>query len=459
MNRYWCELITEARFLQGKSMLNRIYSQLISGHLKHDIIAYANAKNIINVAVISIIAIPFYALIYYFFNDPKVSYLLLVLSIFFLFSIWIIQATGSLTMSREIFVGSLFVCLFWISYNTGGFHSSAAIWLALPPLLAIVFGNIYSGIFWGVVGIVSFLVLFLLSDYNVPLPNSHISNSLLLDVYSRSGLVIVMFLLAYFFDLGKRDAILKLELAKQESDYLSQKAQEAVRAKNEFLENMSHELRTPLNSIMGFAELMTSNKINPETHNELNNIILSSSKDLTKMIENMLDMSQIELEQIEFIPTDVSLPKLIDEVKLIHNDLISGKNLQLSIIINPTIKMIKTDPDKLRLMLSCYLSNAIKFSDKNKKIEIRAFPLSTNEFCIEVEDQGIGIKKEDLNKLFTPFTQIDMSATKKYQGIGIELALTHRIAEAQGGRVGVKSEIGKGSIFFIILPKKEQNQM
>src|SRR5204863_6475410 len=118
-------------------MLNRIYNRLISDRLKHDIIAYANAKNIINVALISIIAIPFYALIYYFFNDPKVSYILLALGICFLFSIWIIQIIGSLIMSREIFVGSLFLCLFWISYNTGGFLSSSAIWLAIPPLLAI----------------------------------------------------------------------------------------------------------------------------------------------------------------------------------------------------------------------------------------------------------------------------------------------------------------------------------
>lgn len=356
-------------------------------------------------------------------------------------------------MSREIFVGSLFLCLFWISYNTGGFLSSSAIWLTIPPLLAIVFGDVKSGILWGVVCTISFFALFMLDYLHVPLPNSTISNKLLLDVYSRTGLVIVIFLLAYFFDLGKREAILKFAIAKQEADYLAEKAQEAVRVKNEFLENMSHELRTPLNSIVGLAELISGDKIDSETNNELTKIILSSSKDLTNMIENMLDMSQIEFGRMEFTPAYVYLPKLIDEVSMLYYDSILEKKLHLNIAINPAVKTIKTDPDKLRLILSSYLSNAIKFSNKDKKIEIRALPFSANEVCFEVEDQGIGIKDEDLDKLFIPFTQIDMTMTKKHQGIGIALALIRRIAEAQGGRVGVKSELGKGSIFSVILPK------
>lgn len=260
-----------------------------------------------------------------------------------------------------------------------------------------------------------------------------------------------MFLLAYFFDLGKREAILKLEIAKQESDYLSEKAQEAVRVKNEFLENMSHELRTPLSGIASCIGLLTSNKLDHENITELNKMILSSSKDLTKMIESMLEMSELEFGQIEFSPQPTDLDKIINEVKIMHDELILEKNLYLIIKINPAIQTVTTDQDKLRIILSNFISNAIKFSNNNKKIEIRAFPLASHEFCIEIEDQGVGIKKEDINKLFIPFVQLDMSMSKKYQGIGIGLALTRRLAEAQGGRVGVESEPGKGSIFSVIL--------
>lgn len=168
-------------------MLNRIYNRLISDRLKHDVIAYSNAKNIINVGIISVVAIPSYALIYYTFNEPRVTYLLLTLSIFYLCSIWTIATIGSLMMSREIFVGSLFLCLFWISYITGGFTSAAAIWLVLPPLLAIIFGSVRSGLFWGFIGTMSFLVLFLCNYFNFPLPNSPVSNNMLLDVFSRGG--------------------------------------------------------------------------------------------------------------------------------------------------------------------------------------------------------------------------------------------------------------------------------
>src|SRR5699024_1142278 len=108
--------------------------------------------------------------------------------------------------------------------------------------------------------------------------------------------------------------ILKFELAKQNSDYLTEKVQEAMRVKNEFLENMSHELRTPLNCIMGVAELLSSNKVDPKMNAELNSMILSSSKDLTRMIENMLEMSQVEFGKLEFTPAFIYLPKLIDEI-------------------------------------------------------------------------------------------------------------------------------------------------
>jgi signal transduction histidine kinase len=256
--------------------------------------------------------------------------------------------------------------------------------------------------------------------------------------------------------------MLKLEIAKQESDYLMEKSQEAVRAKNEFLENMSHELRTPLNTIIGYTELLLDNEMSSEQNNEFTQIILSSSKKLTGMVDDLLTMSRIEFGEIRFYPTLINLPKLIADVKLPFYDSVAEKKLNIKIMVDPDLKLIKTDPSKLRQMLSCYLSNAIKFSHPEGKIEIRAFSIKNDEFRIEVEDQGIGVNKENLDKLFVLFSQQDMSKSKKYQGMGLGLALTRRIAEAQGGKVGVQSELNKGSIFYIILlnsaPQKINHQ-
>ena len=116
------------------------------------------------------------------------------------------------------------------------------------------------------------------------------------------------------------------------------------------------------------------------------------------------------------------------------------------------IKTVITDPFRLRQVFFNYVSNAIKFSHIGGQVTVRIFPVNAKQFRIEVEDTGIGIREEDIDKLFMAFQQLDASMAKKYQGTGIGLALVRRIVENQGGEVGVKSTFGKGSIFFAILP-------
>lgn len=232
-------------------------------------------------------------------------------------------------------------------------------------------------------------------------------------------------------------------------------AQEANRLKSEFLANMSHELRSPLNGIIGFAELMHLEKVGPVSpeHKEYLGDILTSSRHLLQLINDILDLAKVESGKMEFRPEKIDLNIVINEVCDILRTLIAKKKINLTINIDPSLTSIIIDPAKLKQILYNYISNALKFTNENGSVIIRVIPEGTNYFRLEIEDNGIGIKEEDISKLFAEFQQLDASLDKKYQGTGLGLALTRRIAEAQGGQVGVNSAFGKGSIFYIVLPR------
>lgn len=251
----------------------------------------------------------------------------------------------------------------------------------------------------------------------------------------------------------KREEILATKNVELEEQ--NRLAQEANRLKSEFLANMSHELRSPLNGIIGFAELMHLGKVGPvsEEHKEYLGDILTSSRHLLQLINDILDLAKVESGKMEFHPEKVDLNIVVGEVCDILRTLISKRRIKLTVNIDPSVANIIIDPAKLKQILYNYISNALKFTQEGGSVSIRVIPEGTENFRLEVEDTGIGILEEDIPKLFVEFQQLDASLDKKYQGTGLGLALTRRIAEAQGGEVGVKSIVNKGSIFFVILPK------
>lgn len=236
-------------------------------------------------------------------------------------------------------------------------------------------------------------------------------------------------------------------------------AEQANNVKSEFLRNMSHELRTPLNSILGFAQIMSQEEINLLDIKEYSDSILSSANHLMQTLDDMFYMSTIESGQFEsqMMPEQIDLLVLTNEVKEMHNASIRKKYLQFTLKIDSTLTNIIIDPTNLKRVLFHLISNAVKFTPDNGHIEIRAFPFDKDQFRMEIKDTGIGIHKEDINKLFTTFQQLDSSMSKKYQGIGIGLALVRHIIESQGGQVGVENNIGPGSTFFITLPMHPKN--
>jgi PAS domain S-box-containing protein len=260
-------------------------------------------------------------------------------------------------------------------------------------------------------------------------------------------------------DITERKRLEEMEARRKshELEEENRRMQEANRLKSEFLANMSHELRTPLNAIIGFAELMFKGKVGAmaDNHKEYLGDILNSSRHLLQLINDVLDLAKVESGKTEFRPEHVNLGQIVAEVRDILRGLASTRRIRVDTDIDVSVTAAVLDPSKLKQVLYNYLSNALKFTPEQGLVTIRIARDEANadHVRIEVEDTGIGIRPEDTNRLFVEFQQLDGGAAKKYAGTGLGLALTKRIVEAQGGRVGVRSEPGKGSTFWAVLPR------
>ena len=235
----------------------------------------------------------------------------------------------------------------------------------------------------------------------------------------------------------------------------------ATQLKSEFLANMSHELRTPLNSITGFSEVLIDEMAGPvnEAQREYLGDILEGSRHLLHLINDVLDLSKVEAGKMTFRPEVVDLEHSIQETAQMLALMAKQKEIQIGSEVDPEGRHAFLDPARFKQVLFNYLSNALKFTPAKGKITVRVIAEADRWFRLEVEDTGVGIAHKDQQLLFQEFHQLDTSVSKQFQGAGLGLALTKRIVEAQGGRVGVQSQPGVGSIFFALLPRGKAEVM
>ena len=228
----------------------------------------------------------------------------------------------------------------------------------------------------------------------------------------------------------------------------------AAEAKNRFLANMSHELRTPLNGIIGFAEFLVDGRpgaLNPKQKEYLEDI-LSSGRHLLQLINDVLDLAKVEAGRMELSPERFSPYQAIKEVCSAAMPIAQNKNVRIDIEVAPELSEVTLDQQRFKQVLYNLLSNAIKFTDNGGAVEILAANDGAHRFKLVVKDTGIGIKSEDMPRLFREFEQLESGMSRRFEGTGLGLALTRKLLELQGGTISVESEVGKGSRFTVVLP-------
>jgi PAS domain S-box-containing protein len=247
------------------------------------------------------------------------------------------------------------------------------------------------------------------------------------------------------------------ELHKSNIDlfYARVEAEESNKSKSEFLSRMSHELRTPMNAILGFAQLLEMGELSPSQEKSIKHI-LTSGQHLLNLINEVLDISRIESGKVSISIEPVLLPDLVQEVTEILSPAISEKNIHLQVEINTIDKMyVKADKQRLKQILINLLNNAVKYNKEKGQIwvasEIISIDNATKKVRVYIKDTGIGIDSENLEKIFTPFERIGAEGSS-LEGTGLGLAVVKQLANLMQGKVGVSSELGVGSTFWIDLP-------
>ncbi len=274
-------------------------------------------------------------------------------------------------------------------------------------------------------------------------------------------------------DIRKANEMLRQEIEERKRAQLETKnatmaAEAALRTKSEFLANMSHELRTPLNHILGFTELILDKKVGElnELQEEYLNDVHSSSTHLLSLINDILDLSKVEAGRLEYRPTQIPIREILATSLIMVKEKAMKRSITISKELDDIPESIHADDTNLKQILYNLLSNAVKFTpdggsihlaakrSSNAGIQVKNDRTSSKEYIqISIKDSGIGLKKENLTKIFQPFEQVENSSSRQFQGSGLGLSLAKSLVELNGGKIWAESDgEGLGSVFSFSLP-------
>lgn len=296
---------------------------------------------------------------------------------------------------------------------------------------------------------------------NALLENEFVSN-LEAQFRRKDGSVTTALMSASFIEVNKEKYILSISRdiseRKESEEKLKkamEKAEESDLLKSAFLANMSHEIRTPMNAILGFSQLLKEKRIEPEKQDKFLDIIVSRSKNLLQIINDIIDISKIEANQLTIENNEFSLKKSLYELYSFfeaelytHNK--SHVNLTLSADLSEVIRNIRSDEVRLKQILTNLISNAIKFTEKGE-IEF-GYNVKGDNLEFFVRDTGTGIPEESKKHIFERFRQADDSSTREFGGTGLGLSICKQLVEKLGGEIWFDSKTDKGSIFYFTIP-------
>jgi signal transduction histidine kinase/ActR/RegA family two-component response regulator len=277
------------------------------------------------------------------------------------------------------------------------------------------------------------------------------------------SVLIIGVLCAYFVSLRRHRKVLLA--AKQEAEEAKERAESANRVKSVFLNNMSHDIRTPMNAVIGFTELAMMHLEDTEQIGDYLDKIMTASKQLLCLLNDMLDMSGLEQGKIQIEPVDCRLSEIVEDVETIVNGQMNAKQLEFSVDMGSlSYDDIICDEMRLSQILLNLLDNSVKFTNPGGLVllQIRQMggPQKNGKVTYEfrVKDNGIGMSEEFQEHMYEPFTRERTSTVSRQQGTGLGLAITKNIIEMMDGTIELQSEEGKGSEFVVHIPIKVRKE-
>jgi signal transduction histidine kinase/CheY-like chemotaxis protein len=335
------------------------------------------------------------------------------------------------------------ITLFTYYMVIGGNEGFSVLWILLAPII----GMYYMGLYYG--GILTSLFSIIVVAY-MWFPLHEIG-------YQYTDVFLKRFPIIYIAD-AILCILMQYQIVKYRNmqAYLLYQAESANRSKSEFLANMSHEIRTPMNSIMGMCELILSDDISDEVRENGNNIYIAG-KNLLGIINDLLDFSKIESGKMDIMEEPYQISSLLNDVINMANARKGDKDIEFMVDCDPNIPdHLKGDEMKIRQVVINLLTNAIKFTREGGvllKVFAREESYGVN-LCFSVKDSGIGIKEENLPKIFQSFHQVDTKKNRAIEGTGLGLAISKRLVSMMGGFIKVESEYGVGTEFTVVIPQK-----
>lgn len=333
------------------------------------------------------------------------------------------------------------MCFFLVSGGEKGF---SIIWLLLvPPISMYFFSLYYGGRFTLLLGIITAVYMW------TPLYRLG---------YAYSETWVTRFPIAYFIEMLMCMVVqYRVWCYKKEHNELLEKAEKANRAKSDFLANMSHEIRTPMNAIMGMCELVLNEPdLSDDVRENCSNIHLSG-RNLLGLINDLLDFSKIESGKMDLICEQYQLDSMLNDIINMAMARRGDKNIELLVDCDPNIPdKLYGDEVRIRQILINLLTNAIKFTNEGGvlfRIEARKESYGIN-LIFTIKDSGIGIRKENLGKLFQSFSQVDTRRNREIEGTGLGLAISKQLVKKMGGMIQVYSTYGEGTEFIVVIPQK-----
>lgn len=364
----------------------------------------------------------------------------------------LLRKTKKVNLSAHILCSIFTILVFIVCVQTGGYRSPVIMWFFLLPVGAGFTINFRASFLYGLVITLLMLMLYKLQYGNFivsfNIGDKYFNQFYVLQLFT---LLIAIVALSYGFLKNHEKALKKLSQSETKFRELSEKAEQASKFKGDFLANMSHEVRTPLNGIIGMMHMIRETELTIE-QKQYFNVISGSAESLLTIINDVLDFSKVEAGKLDIDSIEFNLLIALRDMNTMFQMQAEQKNVKYRCTIDSDVpEKLCGDPGRVRQILINLIGNAIKFTSAGEVV-INTRLISEDETNIvlhfSVVDTGIGISEDELTKIFDPFTQADVSTTRKYGGTGLGLSISKELVSKMNGTIGVESDELLGSTFW-----------